>query len=310
MKSVNQLAILLLATSASSLFNACKPNDNVNTAADAATFTAHLSSNKSTPTMATLDDALGGIVKGPNGSYIKFLPNCFNDAAGNDVTGNVTITYLDASKAGDMFYNKLLPISGTDNLFSGGEYKVTASQNDKPVYLKPFMNTEAIFASDNKDVSGMMFFKGVEVLNNPNTIVNWINSKDSSSTVLVFNGDSIDISGDSLGFANADRFIANPNYVDCSFTVNGATISQNTFTGMCIYKDFKGFWPLNINTSNQLNGTHIPSGILVHYVLFGLYNNKFYRGVIRDINTTQGTNYTIELTEADPLTNKAWLNNL
>jgi hypothetical protein len=48
----------------------------------------------------------------------------------------------------------------------------------------------------------------------------------------------------------------------------------------------------------------------VHFVVFGIYNNQFYRGELKNITAVDGMNYTINLTEADPSTNKAWLNNL
>jgi hypothetical protein len=290
-------------------FTACKPKKEVDVQADINKFKEHLAQNKSLATSATINTALGGVVYGPNGSYIEFKPNCFQNTLGLNVTGNVIINYLDASKPGDMFYNKMLPISGAENLLSGGEYFVSASQNGNPVFLKPFMNTEAKFFDNNKDITNMNFFRGLPV-EDPNTNVNWLLlQNDSFASVFVLNGDTIDISSDSLGYANADRFISNPNYVQCNFTITGAPVTPNAFSGMCVYKDFNGYWPLKV-TANGIEGAHIPSNLLVHFVVFGIYDNKFYRGVIKDINTINGNSYSIDLTEADPLTHKNWLNNL
>ena len=310
MRNINLPEILASAILTSLLWTACTPNDKIDTSKDATTFNNHLAANISKPSTAVLSDATGGTVIGPNGSYIKIKPNCFIDAQGNDVTGNVTITYLDACKAGDMIYNKLLPISGTENLLSGGEYFVSATQNGNPLFLKPFMNTDAIFFGNNKTITNMQFFDGTAVANNPNTVVNWTNRIDSNTMVLVFNGDSIDISGDSLGYCNADRFISNPNYASNNFTINGATVSKGSFYAMCVYKDYNGYWPLYINDAGVVSGEHIPTNFPVHFVVFGIYNNQFYRGELKNITAVDGMNYTINLTEADPSTNKAWLNNL
>src|SRR5690606_12398115 len=95
----------------------------------------------------TIDAATPALITGAQGTEIQFYANSFVDAAGNDITGNVEIGLIEIYGKKDMiFLNKqtMGDNNGTlEPLISGGEFKITASQNGNEVFLKEYYQYNA-----------------------------------------------------------------------------------------------------------------------------------------------------------------------
>lgn len=157
----------------------------------------------------TIDATLNQSITGVNGTVVNFYPNSFVTSDGTPVIGNVEIKLIEIYKKSDMIrMNKPtmgnLPGGGMAPLISGGEFKVTASQNGQEVFLAPGMNYNVIAPAPNGVDPNMEIFYG----NESGDTLTW-NQADSS---LVF-GEQGSYYGyfDSLNWINFDYFMNNPN---------------------------------------------------------------------------------------------------
>jgi hypothetical protein len=269
------------------------------------------------PKYVTVNGATGGTFYGTSGTRYVIPPNCLQDGAGNPVTTNVQFEVAEYLKKGDMIFSKMLPFSDGKPLFSGGEVAMKATLGGQPVYLKPGgCIISAIIPKDKDTVTGMVFFSGQEIPNPTDHKVNWNIPKDStpSSRAIVYNGDSITIISDSIKYANADRIMNEASYTYQDFHVvlsapgSVNIISAPKLNAFALYDNYKFFFPLRYYADGVFNEDHVPN-VPVHFVTFGVINNRFYAGVTAATPKT-GENYTVTLTETDPAAFKAQLNNL
>ncbi len=263
------------------------------------------------PKYVTVNGATGGTFYGTSGTRYVIPPNCLQDGAGNAVTTNVQFEVAEYLKKGDMIFSKMLPISDGQLLLSGGQLSIKATLAGQPVYLKPGgCKFTATIPLDKDTVSGMRFFSGREISNPTDTKVNWQSQSDSSDRFIIYNGDTVNIISDSFIYCNADRLM-DYDY-DEKFTITVATsgviLSSSKINGYTFYDNYKGILPFHEFNNGVFKPAEVPA-IPVHFVVFGLINNRFYAGVIATTPKT-GENYTVTLTETDPAAFKAQLNNL
>jgi hypothetical protein len=267
------------------------------------------------PKYVSVNGATGGTFYGNSGTRYVIPANCLQDGAGNPVTTNVQFEVAEYLKKGDMIFSKMLPISDGEPLISGGEISIHATLSGQPIYLRPGGCTvSATIPKDKDTVSGMQFFAGVPVAQPGTTKVNWTLKRDSVGLAgaILYNGDTINILCDSLESCNADRFLTSPNYQSFEVTIGlsgSATLSSITeLKGFTLYDNYKGVWPLNSYSNGVYSEHHVPN-IPVHIAVYGLINGHFYGGVI-GITPQTGNNYSITLSEVDPIAFKGQLNNL
>jgi len=321
MKSPNYLLALCILFSAF-LFSCSKSSNPVST-----TTTVSYSSMDTIfsmlnvqPKTLMVDAVNGGSFYGNSGTRYVFYPNSFQSPTGANVTGTVQVQVAEYLQRGDMLFSKMLPISNNEPLISGGEINVVATQNGQSVYLRPHSFFTATIPQTDTASTGMEFFSGRPTLDTTTYKANWVHGATDSSRynanvfVTSGTGDSINILSDSLKFCNADKYFQNPNYQ--SFTVaivlKDATLTTSS-TVFCyaFYDQYKGVWALGFN-GKYLNGVftenHVPN-IPVHFVAMTVVNGKFYGGVLATTPAT-GMNYTITLSQIDPMAFKTSINQL
>jgi len=115
----------------------------------------------------TIDATISQSITGSKGTIVNFNPNSFVSADGTPVTGNVEIKLIEIYKKSDMIrMNKPtmgnLPGGGMAPLISGGEFKITASQNGQEVFLAPGMSYNVIAPAPNGTDPNMDIFYGNE----------------------------------------------------------------------------------------------------------------------------------------------------
>lgn len=278
----------------------------------------------------TVDATAGGSFYGNSGTRYYFAPNSFQTENGTSVTGQVQIEVCEYLKKGDMLFSGMLPISNREPLLSGGEIYVKASQQLKPVFLKPGYTFSANIPTSGTAPAGMQLFMGQQGADPTKDKVNWtLVKKDTIREVGVFvvhaagggggtNAvDTLRIISDSLKMCNADQFMTNPNYQNftVAITVSGATLSpSSTVHAYALYDTYKGVWPLGygFGLGSYSNGVyeehHVPN-IPVHFVAFTLIDGKFYGGSL-GVTPSTGSKYTITLSEVNEETFKNQLNDL
>ncbi len=267
--------------------------------------------NKAVAQTATFNNNTGGVLTGNGGSRLIIQPNSFVYANGQPVTGNVTVQFTDYTNRADMIFSKVLPVSNGEPLISGGEYFLAAKQGNTEVFIAPGKTTEVRVPQFGNNGNNMMFFRGrVIEPNEMNNIVNWVKQDSVGMGAVVYNGDTISIFNDSMGYANADKFIPNPNYVEFNIQVTGAQISDSTFSSYCLYQDYNGLWPIyQIAGNGLLTATHIPD-IPVHLVVYGYDKGEFYTGMVIGYMPVNGATVNMTLSKSDPVTLKNLLKNL
>lgn len=220
-------------------------------------------------------------ITGIQGTEVQFVANGFVDAVGNPITGNVDIELIEVYDKADMFFLNKQTL-GDDNgsfspLISGGEFKVSASQNGNEVFLKPgFGYSTVVQAPSGIDPSMDIFYQ----------------SSVSSDTMVWTQADSSAIFGsggvynavfDSLGWVNCDYFMNLPG-PQTPVTAQAPTGFDNT--NMLLFISFDGYNSLTsiYNYSNGLFNTGpyytIPVGLDVHFIALAFINNEPYSAII------------------------------
>lgn len=263
------------------------------------------------PKVVSIDAAAGASFYGNSGTRYIFQPNCFIDATGATVTGNIQIEVTEWLNKGDMIFSGVLPISNGESIVSGGEFKVKASKGGAELFIKPGKTFEAKIPQFGSKDTVMQFFKGDEIPQQIANRANWRLSPTDSFSRVVFNGDTISLFSDSIGFCNADRFMKRPfTYQEFKVTIVppiGVTIAptDELFT-IALYDNQKSLWKCGwygAPVNNVYSEGHVPN-IPVHFISHVLVNGHFYGGVQAATPKT-GENYTVTLKEVDPKEFKA-----
>ena len=169
----------------------------------------------------TVNAGVGGLVTGATGTRIFFPANVFRTADGNTVSGTVQVKLLEALSIGRMIWTNTQTVGddhGTDRLLrSGGEIRVTATQNGNELQLGPagmtvLMPTGApdgnmrLFTANEPRDSGMVW-----------TLADSVQVSLIEDT-LFGGGVYYEFQADSLQWINCDYFASYPNttYIDAT----------------------------------------------------------------------------------------------
>ncbi|MES2589617.1 MAG: hypothetical protein V4622_11610 [Bacteroidota bacterium] len=235
----------------------------------------------------TINASSPALITGNQGTTLQFSTNSFEDATGNSVSGNINVELIEIYEKKDMlFLNKqtLGDNNGTlSPLISGGEFKITASQNGNEIRLKPSYNYNAtIQAPAGVNPNMDIFYQNSA---NDDTLT-W--TQEDSSSISIISGVKYNAYFDSLEWVNCDYFMnqANPT----SVSVNVPNGFDNT--NCAIFISFDGYNSLtsiyNYSNGNFNTGDYyrIPEGLSVHFIALAFINNIPYSAIIPATITT------------------------
>lgn len=262
--------------------------------------------NAPTAKTTTIDAAAGGTFTGNGGARYTFPANAFVTAAGLPVTGQVTVRAAEMLTKADMVFSGILPISNGEPLISGGEVYMKVMQGNTTLRMAPGKKYTVSMPQGGAPTPGMELFYAAGAYKS--TIgggVNWQLSKDSTSGIIRYNGDSISIFSDSIGFANADRFLPSPDYQNFTVAVSagGRAISPDSLIGYTLYDDYDGVWPLSSYNSGVFAENHVPN-IPVHFVVVAVINGTMYAGA-KGATPANGATYVVNIAAITPTELKA-----
>jgi len=270
------------------------------------------------PKTVTINAARDTSFYGNSGTRYIFSANTLQTAGGVSVTGLVQVTVAEYLQKGDMIFSKMLPVTSTTQLLSGGEINVSATQSGQPLYLKPLATFQANVPQGTVPMGGMSLFFGTAPTDTSTNKVIWgqatIDSGSSGIGVVIGAGDTLSIFSDSLRECNADQFLTSPVFQNFNVTVNvnnELVSSSAQIHGYVLFDGYKAIWPLGEIGSYKngvFNELHTPN-IAVHFVIFTLINGNFYGGTLAASPITGG-NYTVNLTAIDPNIFKEEINSL
>jgi len=256
-----------------------------------------------TPITVNFDVATGGSFYGPNGTRFIFYPNTFQTLTGVSVTGTIQVQIADYNNKSDILFSGILPYSNGDPIISGGEVYVNAKQGTTPLMLKPGTIYQTNIPGATASGTGMQLFYGTKISDTGSNKVNWRKSQDSLG-MIIYNGDTISVFPDSLGYCNADKFLASPSYQSFTINVTGVTINTaGELKAFAVYDNYKGVWSMfGASGSNSFTEGHVPN-IPVHFVVLCIVNGNFYGGIL-GVTPTTGSTYTVNVSQTDPISFK------
>jgi len=247
-----------------------------------------------------IEAATGGSFRGNSGSRYIIPANAFVNSAGTIITGTVQIHVTEYLRKADMLFSGIIPISNGAPLISGGEVYITANQFGNRLWLAPGKTFQVNMPQGGTPAAGMFLFTGQK--DSAANTVNWIPVPDSTLNGrkgIVYNGDTLGIISDSIGYCNADQFMTSPNYQ--SFTVtattaNGAPIN-NSICGYALYDNYNGLWQMY--ASNKVfSENHVPD-IPVHFVVTCIIDGDLYGGIL-GATPANGATYNVVLSKTTP----------
>lgn len=225
----------------------------------------------------TIDATSPEEIQGSQGTFIYFMNNSFEDNVGNDVTGNIDIELIEIYDKKDMlFLNK--QTLGDDNgnlspLISGGEFKVTASQNGTEVYLKPWYEYFMVAQAPNGTDENMETFYQNSATDDT---LNWTSGGPDSLSFVFTDSLAYETYFRDLGWVNLDYFM--------DTSANQTTVSvipPEGFnnTNCSVFISFDGYNSLtsiyNYSNGKFITGSNytIPVGLDVHFIVLAFINN-------------------------------------
>lgn len=241
----------------------------------------------------SINTSIPNTFTGINGVVINIPANSFINSNGELITGIVDIELIEVLDVSDMVSLNKTTTSNADILVSGGQIKLTATQNSNQVLLLPNMAIEVSIPTTNVDQQ-MALFVGTE---NSNGDVNWASSigdatqQDSiiivSDTLGGGNGwsdyYSFDFNNDSLGWINCDYFWNNPAPItnviaqlDTVYNMSN-TVCYLAFPGINSLMGMSGNYSVN---AGDFTANNVPSGSVVTFVCISEINGQYYSAFV------------------------------
>ena len=277
-----QKPIILLASAATVLLSitACNKDDDhlggpapspVSNSPLQDLFTDHITQETQT---FTVNATVGGLVTGAAGTRILFPANGFRDANGNVVSGTVQVQLLEALTIGRMIWINTQTVgddNGTDRLLrSGGEMRVTASQNGNVLQLGPG-GMNVLMPTSNPDNNMQLF-----TANEPRDSGMVWTPADSSWVTLVEDtafggGPSYAFQTDSLQWINCDYFYNYPSTTNIAAMIPAGQPADSTMVwiGFPSENAVMNMW----NNQDQFFTTWQVVPVGMQATVVGLYRN-------------------------------------
>ncbi|HEY0676897.1 MAG TPA: hypothetical protein VGD17_01380 [Chitinophagaceae bacterium] len=237
----------------------------------------------------TVNSSAANTVATTKGSTISMPANCFVTEDGVPVTGNINVSIKEIFTPVEMILNDMPTMAGNRLLESGGEFKITASQNNRPLKLAPGNYIKINIPDIGRNMQGMQVFNGAE---DAAGNVNWVLNSNPGNLVV---GDSSMFSKsnlfcDSINWINCDKFIDEPTV---TFTVHPGNAPSGDSTNVFVHLTgrntvVKMGWTQGLSyfTSNMLLA--VPSTI----VGISIKNGQFFAS-ITPVNVQNGQSVTM-----------------
>lgn len=260
----------------------------------------------------TINAAVGATFYGNSGTRYIFMPNSFINSSGTVVSGNIDIEVLECTNEADMIFGKMLPMSRGEMLYSGGEIRVRATQAGSALNIRPgYRYTVNMPTNLGAATAGMDVFRGVESTVNRGSAIDWAIIKDSLGAII-YDGDTIVMRPDSVGFTNCDKYAAYSKVtVDVKLDGTGGTIDSNNVYSYFLPEGFLSAVSLYGTSfvSNTMKSCTIPM-LKSHLVACTVVGGDFYGGYVSGVTPSSGSTYTITLSKTTPTAFKTVINTL
>lgn len=234
-------------------------------------FAAHVTQETQT---FTVNSMAGGLITGAAGTRVIFPANGFRNANGNVVSGTVQVHLVEALTIGRMIWINTQTVgddNGTDRLLrSGGEIRVTATQNGNPLRLGPAGitvlmptstadNNMRLFTANEPCDSGMVWALEDST---------WVNLVEDT----IFGGGLYyEFQTDSLQWMNCDYFYNYPNTTNLAATIPDGQPADSTAIWIGFPTENAVMNLYNVGTQSYSTWQVVPVGMQATVV--GLYRN-------------------------------------
>ncbi len=311
--------LILTAVLAAAFFAGCKkdetPDPAPNNPANPVTGTLanFFTNNQPGVQSFTVDATQWQTITATGGTSVMFGPNAFVTQNNQPVTGSVTVKLQEVYTKKGMILANASTTSGGRPLISGGEFKLTASQNNQELKLAPGAYVFAQMPTGSNPSFAMSEFYASELDANSD-----FTAIDTAQTIPVVQ-DSISggtlyaFQVDSLGWINCDFFMSGSpltpinitvpsNFNDTNCMVFVAFNSQNSAARAYYY----------LSSSSQFNfGSfyQLPLGMSVTFVAIGEINGQLY-SAFSSTTIVNNHNETLTLAPVSETQLQTQLNNL
>ncbi|MGC4056988.1 MAG: hypothetical protein QM743_02565 [Chitinophagaceae bacterium] len=206
----------------------------------------------------------------------------------------------------------MLTSSGGSPLFSAGSVMVKATKDGADVYLRPGMRfTIKMPTAKGPSAGDMSLFRGILTPADSSSSIDWAPDRDSLYGVI-YDGDTISMTPDSVGFFNLDKFAAG-DIVEVDIKVDGvaATLASKDVMGYYMVDGTTSVMPLRgvSFTSNTYTGVKMlksKSDIVIAVISGG----DFYGGILTGVTASSGSTYTVTVSKMTPSAFKAMVDAL
>lgn len=304
------LSLALFSTSCKKDKNEPTPSNPAatNTSIVGQFFTNNLASEKQT---FTLNATTGGYIYGAKGGMLYFQPNSFVTSSGATVTGMIDIELIEVYDKATMIKLNKTTTSNGQLLVSGGEWKVSASQNGNPLSLAPGMNYSGQIPTANPNMNMSLFYANESANGNLDWIpADSLNFTDSVAVMQDSVGFVYDFNGSTLGWINVDMFYNDPNPKTTVRVVtpnghdNSNTIVLIHFSSLNAAANMWYETPVNNFTTSN-----IPTGLAVTFIVISEINGQYYSAFVpATISNNHVETVTMNATTAAAIAND--INNL
>jgi hypothetical protein len=215
----------------------------------------------------------------PGGLLVNITSNIFVKLDGSPVTGNVDITYKEATKFADMMYHGLATATGSGLLETGGMINIAARQGSDALKIKIGSTMNILFPGAANP--SFRAFAGTATGNVENPVVWEVNNNWRADTSFFQGTGATRITIDSIGWINCDRFYNEPNPTNIYLKLPDGYGNTNTVCFIVFKTDkvMAGLYPDAANKRYWQGSSYkVPGGKQVVLVAVSKKDSKNYFG--------------------------------
>jgi hypothetical protein len=174
--------------------------------------------NRKDQQLFTINAANSNIVSASKGTKLHLPPNGFTTRDGRPVSGTIQVSIKEIYTPMEMILNNMPTTSNGRLLESGGEFQITATQNNETLILAPGNFIKITIPDIGKNMQGMQVFNG---LANTGGNIEWVPNTNPGNVVV----------GDSTLFSNTNLFCDDINWINCDKFINEPTVEFTVYPG-------------------------------------------------------------------------------
>lgn len=259
----------------------------------------------------TIDASSGGYIQGAEGATVYFFANSFVDQSGAPVTGNVDIEFIEVYDQASMVLLNKTTTAGGQLLVSGGEFKITVTQNSNALELAPGAQYWGRIPTQNPDNQMGIFYAD----ENSDGDLDWVPADSiglpdslNIGQDSLQNGYTYDFYGSELGWINCDYFYNDPS-PKTTLEVVTASPHDNSNTVVYIHAStFNSVAPLNWESPDggfKSYANSLPIGLVTTIIVISEIDGQYYSAFIpTTITSNQVENVSLSATTLTDITNE------